>query len=72
MNINIKKKYYYYLYLRNVPQVLFLPATERSAAGYCFFYVFFIAIADNVFVCIDIKNAMVIFSTYFNTTWTIT
>ena len=42
---------YIITYLRNVPQVLLL-----------FFYVFFIAIANNVFVCIDIKHAMVIFS----------
>ena len=42
---------YYYLYLRSVAQVSLL-----------LFYVFFIAIADNVFVCIDIENATVIFS----------
>ena len=51
--------------------LLLLPAGERSAGRLLFFYVFFIAIADNVFVCIDFKNATLIFSTCFNTTWAI-
>ena len=35
------------------------------------FFYFFFAIAY-MFMCIDINITMVIFSTYFNTTWTIT
>ena len=43
----------------------------RSRLLFCFYVFFFIAIAY-MFVCIDINIATVIFSTYFNTTWTIT
>ena len=38
----------------------------------CCFYMFFIAITGNVFVSIGVNVTMVIFSTYLNTTWTIT
>ena len=37
-----------------------------------FISVFFLAIAGNVFMCIDINITMVIFTTYLSTAWTIT
>ena len=44
----------------------------RSRYFCCFYRSFFIAITDDVFVSTDINITMITFSTYLNTTWTIT
>ena len=40
----------------------------KEICVYLFVWIF-IAIAINIFVCIENKNAMIIFTTYFSTTW---
>ena len=46
---------------------------ETNLLIYLFTNIIFIiiAVAVNIFVCIDSKNTMVIFSTYFSTTWAV-
>ena len=57
------KKRNIYIYIEREREIIITCCgTFRSRLLVCF-YVFFIAITDNVFVCIDINIAMVIFST---------